>query len=430
MKTVLLVSVVLLVLVSGCVKETGVLTNGDGNEQLNIVSPDPCGNAIGNGNEIMSGPDIGAHSGDRDNPFRSLTVHPSNPDVILVGTESNGFIKSEDGGETWTRLRKGVRHQEFGYPEIYDIAWSRTNEDVLYAALTNGPGPVTGNHPSSSAGVYKSLDGGETWIRKNCGLPGAAVLTVHIDPTDENHAFVAIEDGTPSFTETGLSGTYFEGGMYETTDGGESWNEVELGPLDYKNTYVQIRSVRNNPSLMFASGIDDRHLSSSPENIGLIRSEDNGKTWNPIAPELGDITINYFAASGDGTTIYALSESHIHISDNEGEDWISKDMHVSALYFIAVSPLDEKRVLYGKMADIYLSEDGLETEKKVLSVERIGDKHVADIVFAPSDPNIVYLIYTGAYPSNPGYDLYRSTDAGESFSKIANLREDVLRIIP
>jgi hypothetical protein len=79
--------------------------------------------------------------------------------------------------------------------------------------------------------------------------------------------------------------------------------------------------------------------------------------------------------------------------------------------------------------DVVLSTDGLNSFNSVISLERIGDKHVSDIVFAPSDPNIVYVIFTGAL-DNPGYDFYKSVDGGNSFSKIANLREDVLRVIP
>ena len=105
-------------------------------------------------------------------------------------------------------------------------------------------------------------------------------------------------------------------------------------------------------------------------------------------------------------------------------------MHTESLYFVAVSPNDKKRVLYGKSTDLYLSTDGLDTERKVIETEPVEDNEFSDIVFSPSDPNIVYAITTGAYPATAGYDLYKSTDAGESFSKIINLRDDVLNIIP
>ena len=137
---------------------------------------DVCGNAVGNGNEIVSGPsEPGAN--DRDSVFRSLTVHPTNPDIVLMGTERNGFVKSTDGGATWTRYRQGLRWLPgIGYPEIYDIAISPNDPNIVLAATVDSPGPVTGNFPSSVAGIYKSIDGGETWVRRNCGLTNSRVV--------------------------------------------------------------------------------------------------------------------------------------------------------------------------------------------------------------------------------------------------------------
>ena len=82
-------------------------------EDFGNTAPD-VGNDIGNGLEIIHGPD-GPDGPDRDNPFRSLTVHPLDANTVLMGTERNGFVKSVDGGQTWTRHRLGLRHHSAGY---------------------------------------------------------------------------------------------------------------------------------------------------------------------------------------------------------------------------------------------------------------------------------------------------------------------------
>jgi photosystem II stability/assembly factor-like uncharacterized protein len=417
-----------LLLISGCTSDQTNNENKDSTDE-NGDETDPCGNAIGNGYETISGPDIDAFEGDIDNPFRSLTIHPTNPDIILVGTEGNGFVKSIDGGNTWTRLRRGVRHSELGgYPEVYDIAWSESNPEIIYAATTGGPGPVTGMI-CSEAGIYKSIDGGETWARKNCNIPCSAILSVYVDPEDEDHAFVGIEDGKSSGTGFDFSDTFFTGGMYETNDGGESWELVELGPLDYKNTYVLFRFAKSANTLI-TYGLDSRYDPYSDEDIGFLKSVDGGYSWEEFAPDLKSIGVSYFDISSDGSNIYVVAEGVFYISNDGGDTWTSRDMETGALYFISVSPVDKNRVLYGKGADMYLSTDGLATEQKVIEIERSGDLHIADIVFAPSDPNIVYAITTGAYPSTSGYNLYKSSDGGASFTKIGNLRDDVLNVIP
>ena len=63
---------------------------------------------------IVSDPAVPDEPADGDRVFRSLTVHPSDPDTFLLGTERNGFMLSRDGGNTWTRLRAGTLLQRVG----------------------------------------------------------------------------------------------------------------------------------------------------------------------------------------------------------------------------------------------------------------------------------------------------------------------------
>jgi photosystem II stability/assembly factor-like uncharacterized protein len=446
MKIVLLSLSIAIILISGCISENvGVVDNRISDQQQSVEnrsenqahgepsitdSIDPCSDDIYYDYDIVSGPDVDAFEGDRDNPFRSLTVHPTDPDILIIGTERNGFIKTNDGGNTWIRIREGLKPQFAGYSEIYDIGWSGTNTDFIYAVLTDGPCPQNGNYPCSGAGVYKSIDGGITWKPKNCGLPNLATLELFVDPGDENHVFVSIQGGIPTFTAPGLSKTYIPGGMYVTIDGGDSWNKVEIGMNDDKNSFT-IRSANDNQDLIYAFGISDRHFESVDDNIGFIKSSDSGRSWEQLAPGLREEKIAFFGVSSDGNSIYTVSrDGYFKVSHDGGITWSEKETRMGSVYYIAVSPADKNRVLFGLGSDIHLSTDGLNSFNSVVSIERIGDKHVSDIVFSPSDPNIVYAIFTGAYPDNSGYDLYKSIDGGNSFSKIANLRDDVLRVIP
>lgn len=103
--------IVAFLLFSGCTTEqdgldqTDVIDNTDdtnetdsGSSNQNGDEFDSCGNVDGNGYVIISGPSGPEHEGDRDNPFRSLTIHPNNSDIVMVGTERNGFVKSVDSG--------------------------------------------------------------------------------------------------------------------------------------------------------------------------------------------------------------------------------------------------------------------------------------------------------------------------------------------
>ena len=384
------------------------------------IAEQACGNGIGNGNEIIDGPP-GPEGPDNDNPFRSLTVHPTNPNVIIVGTERNGFLNSTNGGNTWERLRYGLRHMNEGYPEIYDVAISETNPVIIYSVTTGGgPGPLTGNLPSSSGGVYKSEDGGKTWSRKNCGIEqnGGRTTAVYTDPADSRRAILAISGGETSFFGPGISqGEYIGGGIYATTDGGTRWKRLNAANNDERNEYIYFRRASSNASLLFTFGFSYEDPSL---NVGFLKSTDGGRTWNQFASSMQNKAITYFDVSADGNIIYALSDSDadraLYKSTDAGSTW--ERYHIfSSGYTLTVSPQNSNRVLFGQIDGLYFSSDGLATRSKVLST---GER-MSDLVFAPSHPSIVYAI-------TQGYVLYSSTNGGATFTKLKDLRNEVLNV--
>ena len=410
--------VTLFLLISGCT--TDQKTNEGTNDETKEES-DPCGNAIGNGNEIVFG-QVTLTYWNPDNPFRSLTIHPQDPNIILIGTEANGFVKSIDGGQTWARFRYGLRHSKASserlYPEVYDIAFSESNPEIIYAATTSGPGPLAGPD-GGSGGIYKSTDGGETWIRKNCGLDNEWILCVHVSPDNPDVAVIGIAGGEASGSYGNIKeGDFFDGGIFRTTDGGENWNRVELATNDNKNGYEYIRFVRNNPLVLYTFGLL-RENENSSQNIGFYKSTDGGESWIAFASDIKDHKITYFDISSDGKIIYAVDEMKIIKSIDSGKTWNEYELHSSG-YVIEMFPDYPERVLFSKVDGVYLSEDGLQTETKVIDVK---GRHPSDIAIAPSDSNIVYAI-------DIGYDVYKSVDGGRTFTKIVNLREDVLNVIP
>ncbi len=214
-----------------------LLTSCGGGGGGGSVSSDPCGNDIGNGAMVISGPLAPDGLNNFDSPFRSLIVHPGDAQILYVGTEENGILRSSDGGANWMRLRVGLRHSATAYPEIYDLAISASNPDILLAATTSGPGLPTGSAAPSDGGVYRSVDGGDNWTRKNCGLPNASISAVYISPTDPQLALAGLGAGDSTLSG---SSAFFPGGVYRTTDGGDNWSRINLGSLDTQNIFYQL----------------------------------------------------------------------------------------------------------------------------------------------------------------------------------------------
>lgn len=380
-------------------------------------SDDPCGNDIGNGAEMISGAEAGVRDDiDHDNPFRSLTVHPDNSDIVYVGTERNGILRSKNGGGTWERLRYGIRHSEWGYPEVYDMAISRSNPDVIYAAITEGPGPVIGRAPSSNGGVYKSVDGGDTWERKNCGLTSGAVLSVWVDPEDEDYALIGLDAGEITYDFPGVEKGFYPGGVYQTYDGGKNWEKATNLEGTENNSYIQIKGSENAVYTLGTYGRDNR---DRDKNIGVLKSGDKGRNWMVAGERYRSRMAGYFAISSDGRVVYVSKNDYgVIVSEDGGESWSELNLN-NYIYTPAVDPQDSKRVFFGIGNDLYVTNDGFRTSNRLTSRTSRETVHFSDIVFAPSDPAIIYAIAVG-------YDLYKSTDSGETFAKIINLREDVL----
>jgi len=357
----------------------------------------------------FEGPPADANTNDRDGVFNSLAVSPTNPDVVFVGTENNAFFKSIDGGKNWEWIRKGFWHDKRSYPEFYDVVIDPDNEKVMYAALTNGP--QTPN-VEKAAGFYRSKDGGESWERSVEGFPNTAANAVVIVSGSPKRLLVGLDGEDPS--NHLMRGAKPLGGIYISENGGDSWRAASIPKKGIQNRYSHI-AVRGNQ--VYASG--HRFAEEAPgkprnidseKSIGLIKSEDGGENWKAISPP--NTFCYYFDVSADGKTIYftdGISGKGYKSSDGGGS-WEKTSITFSNA--IKISPRNPKVAIFANGNQIFKTEDGLVTQKKVFQVPGYGG--FDDIEFT-SDPDIVYA-------AGDGYRVYKSTDGGNSFSQIANIR--------
>ncbi len=136
---------------------------------------------------------------------RTIVQHPSDPAVLIAGTEDHGIYITRDGGRVWTKSEAGVDHTTF-----YCFAFDPSHPDTIYAG-----GYVTG--------VYKSVNGGQSWRRTNDGL---TVLTIHslaVDPLDGNRVFAAA----------------YWGGIFRSENGGATWRSMGLPDSQTWTVFVE-----------------------------------------------------------------------------------------------------------------------------------------------------------------------------------------------
>ena len=410
-------TVVLIVYPSGAASPPGTIT------AVEPAGSDVCSNAIGNGLELVAGPDGPDGVADADSVFRSLTVDPTDAQTVILGTERNGPVVSHDGGVTWTRTREGIRHDDSGYPEFWDIAISPHDPSLVIAATLGSPGPVSGDWPSSSAGVYRSTDGGATWVRSNCGLTNSRITSVSFDAVDASVVVIGIEGGTPSFTPAPPEGTSL-GGLFRSTDAGLTWVQVSEGSSADRNGFwrMESRDAGAIAGVVLTFGFDFEDLE---QNLGFMRSVDGGVTWTGFADEHRTRRITSFDASTDGQTIYAHERGSFTNwrSDDGGVSWTGYG-HPNANGPIAVSPADRNLVLFSGRTTLWRSADGLQYVTQVLSTGMTSNGTqgvIHDIEFSVSNPSVVYA-------ATEGYLVYRSDDGGVTWSLVADVRGDVLGV--
>ncbi len=256
---------------------------------------------------------IGPHRGGR--TVGAVGV-PSQPHVFYIGVNNGGVWKTTDFGRTWKPI---FDDQPTG--SIGDIVVSPSNPNTIYVGSGEG---LQRPDLSVGDGIYKSTDGGKTWI--NTGLKEAQQIGgLAIDPKNENRVFAAAL-GHPY-------GPNEERGVYRTTDGGKTWERVLY--KDENTGAIQVTIDPNNSNIIYADMWAGRqgpweNGAWNGKESGLFKSTDGGTTWKKLTTglpttEQGLGRIGFCIAPSNSNRLYATVDAGkyggIYRSDDAGESW-------------------------------------------------------------------------------------------------------------
>lgn len=199
----------------------------------------------------------------------AIVVSPSDPNVIYVGSGEglhrpdlsvgDGIYKSTDAGKTWTHL--GLRDGQ----QISQMAIDPRNPDRLFVAVVGHP-----YGPNPERGIYRSTDGAKTFEKVLSRNDNVGASGVVIDPSDPNTVYASLWEAREGPWENG-SWNGNGGGIFKSTDGGTSWNQLAGGlPAGIIQAYVAIAP--SDPKRLFASV-------AVKETVDLYTSSDAGATW-------------------------------------------------------------------------------------------------------------------------------------------------------
>jgi photosystem II stability/assembly factor-like uncharacterized protein len=316
----------------------------------------------------------------------AVTGSAARPQEYYMGTTGGGVFKSTDGGDDWAP----VSDKYFG-GSIGAIAVSESNPDIVYVG--GGEFPIRGNL-SHGDGVYKTTDGGKTW--RYMGLIETRHISkIKISPTNPDIVYVA---ALGKVFETGP-----DRGVYKSVDGGESWKKVLF--RDDTTGAVDLVMDPNNPDVLYA-GLWTAYrrpwtMVSGGTGSGLFKSTDGGETWkeitrNPGLPKglIGNLGITVSPANSK--RLYAIVEADdggVFRSDDAGATWTrvnaERKLRQRAWYYsrIFADPKDENGV-YVLNVQFWKSTDGGRTFPRPYRSHH-GDNH--DLWIAPNNPQRMIL---------------------------------------
>ena len=307
-----------------------------------------------------------------------IRMRPDNPDIMFVTDAKAGVFKSIDGGQTWKPINQGITTRT-----------GETGEVIPIFCLTIDP-----THPDTvwtgtqgQRGIFKSLDAGETWKEMDNGIVEKS-LTMRgfaVDPRSSDIVYAAAEVSSWEWNGAPLSGDAFDitkGVVYKTTNGGQSWQKIWSG--DNLARYIWI-DPRNSDVLYVSTGIFDREAANSDYKkgiaggVGVIKSTDGGLTWKQINQGLLNLYVGSLFMHPQNPDILLAAAGNVTYPEHSG---------------------------------VYLSTDGGASWKQTLDAYVINS-----VEFSTSDPKIAYAgDFSAIFSSQDGGNTWRQlTPQGENW---------------
>ncbi len=375
----------------------------------------------------------------------AMIVDPRNADVVLVGSfgaaltggpanTARGVYRTTDGGTTWTKAL-----YVDAYTGVKAMTFDVNDPSIIYASFQRGTNGVTRAEldrlASLGSGLFKSTDGGATWI----SLPGTGL------PAGQSGFEIAVASGTHGqrvYAEARGSGRD-AGGIYRSDDGGATWRlgtkeigsaggSIYVDPMNPDVVYLMGTSVYRSidGGRTFASfkgapgGDDERHMWIDPVNparmiIGADQgptiSVDSGKTWTPwfnlpngqfynVSID-GDFPYRVCGSQQDSGTACVLGQSDYgRIREN---DWYAIGGFERGA--IVTDPVDPRWIWTQGWYHVLRRYDRTTGQVAVLYTPTAQDRFggLPPLAFSPQDPHLMYMAAQYLMASTDGARTWR-----------------------
>ncbi len=322
-----------------------------------------------------------------------IVIDPNDADIVTVAAMGHlfsnntqrGVFQSRDGGDSWQQ--KLFLSDSTG---AIDLAIHPQNGDILYAAMWERiRRPHNRQYGGATSGLYRSVDGGESWIELTVGLPDQAA--------EKGRIGISISESDPDILYAVYAGTAGNlQGIYKTTDGGESWSAININGIanvPFMWWFGKITIDPNDPDVVYVASID------------MFRTIDGGDNWEQV---FADAHVDHHA-------LYIHPQnSDLVINGNDGgvNIGVLPDMFFSQFasgisnfqfYTCEINPHNPS-ILYGGAQDngTNIQEDDTDSWRRLFG----GDGFV--VLIDPNDADQLYLEFQNG-------NIFGSSDGGITF---------------
>jgi photosystem II stability/assembly factor-like uncharacterized protein len=270
-----------------------------------------------------------------------LVVHPSDPQTIYVAAmgrlfsdnSERGVFRTTDGGANWEKVL--YVNDSVG---AIDIVMHPHHPDTLYTALWERVRrPNRRDYGGPGSGIFRSYDGGDSWVELTNGLPQSSPyigrIGIDISESDPNTLYAIYADNIGYFA-----------GVYRTDNGGDSWYRTNDGDLSgmyssYGWWFGRISIDPADPDIAYAIGFD------------LYKTFDGGNNWPLISSGVHVDHHDLVAHPMDPNFVVLGNDGGIYISYNAGSAWVFLDNLPITQFYTCEADEQHPQQLYGGAQD-------------------------------------------------------------------------------
>ena len=312
----------------------------------------------------------------------NVVIHPTNPELVYVAAQGalngpskeRGIYKSDDGGKTW----KNVLYVDEN-SGCSDLNMDPNNPRILYAAMWDHRRlPWAVQSGGKGSGLYKSIDGGETWFKIQNGLPKElGKMGISVSKANSDKVYALVESDTEKE----------QGGLFVSEDAGENWNRVSKDHRLISRAWYYIE--------VFADPVEENTVFVL--GAAGLKSADGGKTWTNLSGTHGDYHQLWINKS-DNQNMLIANDGGAAVTFNGGKVWSSQNNQPTAQFYrINVDNLFPYNIYAGQQDNTSVKIASRNTSGGNIGERQWSYSAGGESAFLGFDPNNPRYVMGGSY---------------------------------